>query len=121
MKVKLVLILAILLLSLAYSSANASDNPVLTGGYEKISVDAQDVKDCVKFLETYFPTEKEYEHLKIKEVKEAYSQVVAGRNIKLICTVDNKVQDKTVQETWEFIIYINLEQVHKVESCKKIN
>ena len=119
MKFRFIVILVILLLSISFSSANSKDNPVVAGGYEKIAIDDQAVKDCVKYLEQYLPTETQYKNLKIKEVKEAYSQVVAGRNIKLMCTVENNVNNKIKEETWEFIVYINLNNEYKATSCKK--
>ncbi len=95
----------VLILSAGCSAGDTITQPEhITGGYTEISATEQIVSDTVAYLHDYFITDETYKGLVITEIEKAYSQVVAGRNIKLICRGE---KGKKTQK-WEFIVFIDL-------------
>ncbi len=98
---------AVLLAALAFAvPAPAADTqdpatqpPILLGAYTPVPVDAPDVQDAKAFVQDRLPS------LDLVDVKVAYTQVVAGLNIKLI----SNALDAGRQETWKFVVYRDLE------------
>ena len=75
-----------------------SKNDPMPGGYSQVSTSDKIVTDAVSFLNENFPA------IKIDSVKKAYQQVVAGMNVKLVCSV--KCCEK--KETWDIVVYRDL-------------
>jgi len=57
------------------------------------------VQDARAFIQRHLAT------MTLNEVTEAYTQVVAGLNVKLVCAV----QDEDGNHTWQFIAYRSLD------------
>ncbi|MEQ8170635.1 MAG: hypothetical protein ABRQ38_17240 [Candidatus Eremiobacterota bacterium] len=92
------------------------DNISIPGGYVEISIDEKDVTDTVKFLNEYFSITEEYKNMNIEKINHAYSQVVAGRNITIDCTVKNGEET----EEWGFTVFIDLQNKFNFTEGKKI-
>lgn len=94
-----------LLLGLAAPIQAAMPNNVpsqagpMVGAYQAIPVDAPEVQDARDFAQSRVPS------FAVTRVNVAYTQVVAGLNIKLIATG----LEEGRQETWKFVVYKNLD------------
>ena len=98
---------AVLLAALAFvvpapaadSQEPSTQPPILLGAYTPVPVNAPDVLDAKAFVQDRLPS------LALADVQVAYTQVVAGLNIKLI----SNAMDAGRQETWKFVVYRDLE------------
>ncbi len=70
----------------------------MPGGWARIAPDAPEIVSCLSFLKADFPA------ITVDKVREAYQQVVAGMNFKLVCDVSHLGHD----EVWEMVIYRDL-------------
>jgi hypothetical protein len=87
-----------------------SDNKQVAGGYTKVPVNEKEVTGALSYLKKNFPA------FGIDSVEEAYTQVVAGVNIKLIC----KVTHPGNRETWEIIVYRDLKNEYHFTGAKSV-
>ena len=83
----------------AADTQGSSSVPPVLGAYSPVAVDAPEVKEARTFVQDRLPS------LSLGEVKVAYTQVVAGLNIKFI----SDALDGGRQETWKFVVYRDLE------------
>jgi hypothetical protein len=77
----------------------AGQPPILVGAYAPAAVDAPDVQDAKDVAQTRMPA------LSQVQVGTAYTQVVKGLNVKLICTA----QAEGRQQSWKFVVYRDLD------------
>ena len=74
--------------------------PGRVGSYQPVPCDSPTVLAAEAYLQTQLAA------MQLEEVTEAYTQVVAGLNVKLICTVETA--DGPAQ--WEFVAFRSLDQ-----------
>lgn len=86
----------------------------MVGAYTKIPVTDPAVKQCQTLIQKYF--DKLKMNVKLVKVTDAYSQVVAGVNYKIIGAVNNNAKT----ENWQFIIYKDLKQNMRVTSAQNL-
>jgi hypothetical protein len=79
----------------------------LVGGWKSI-----EITDTVKELASYVLAEKNIES-PIKELSNAASQVVSGKNYRFQMLLENG-------ETWETQVYVNINKERSITSLKKI-
>jgi hypothetical protein len=79
----------------------------LVGGWKSI-----EISDTVKELASYVLAEKNIES-PIKELSNAASQVVSGKNYRFQMLLENG-------ETWETQVYVNINKERSVTTLKKI-
>jgi len=106
-KSQFISVIAALALVLFLSTAAVSANS-MPGGWNKIATNDKMVSDSVSYLQANFPV------IVIDKVQEAYQQVVAGLNVKIICTVAH-LKNK---EKWEIVIYKDLKGTFHLTSAK---
>lgn len=84
----------------AQTAGAAGDQaPILLGAYAPAAVDAPEVQDARNLAQTRLPA------LSQVQVATAYTQVVKGLNVKLICTA----QAEGRQQSWKFVVYRDLD------------
>jgi hypothetical protein len=111
MKNSMCIIVLILLAVLAFFSQaamGADDGQPTVGGWKKISITDKEVVDSLAYLGENFPV------ITVEKVHSAYVQVVAGLNVKLICTIAGLGEEKK----WEIIVYKDLEKNFHFTSAK---
>ncbi|GEM_PF-2477837 len=86
------------------------ENKPMVGGYAKVTVSEKVVTETLSFLKKSFPA------FGIESVEEAYTQVVAGMNIKLVC----KVSHPQCTETWELVVYRDLNGEYHLTGAKSV-
>jgi uncharacterized protein related to proFAR isomerase len=79
----------------------------LVGGWKSI-----EITDTVKELASYVVTQENIES-PIKELSNAASQVVSGKNYRFQMLLENG-------ETWETQVYVNINKERSITSLKKI-
>ncbi len=77
----------------------AGTAPILLGAYAPAAVDAPEVQDARNVAQTRLPA------LSRVQVATAYTQVVRGTNVKLICTAVAEGR----QQSWKFVVYRDLD------------
>jgi hypothetical protein len=82
----------------------------MPGSYSSRSVESADVQDARAAVQ------KEFTNLRIETVQEAYVQVVAGVNYKLIC----RVSAAEGPATWEFVVWHRLDGHWQLTSANQI-
>jgi hypothetical protein len=82
----------------------------MTGAYQLAEADRTDVQQAREAVQKHFAT------LRIEEVREAWIQVVAGTNYRLVC----RVSESDGPSTWEFIIWHRLDDTWRLESAKRV-
>jgi hypothetical protein len=83
---------------------------VLVGAYQPMNKDAAEVQAARAMIQGQFT------QIQILEVVEAYSQVVAGTNFKLVCrTAGNGLAGK-----WQFVIWHKLDGTWELQSAQRI-
>jgi hypothetical protein len=87
-----------------------SDNRQIVGGYTKVSVDSKDVTDALSYVKKNFPA------FGVESVEEAYTQVVAGLNVKMVC----KVAHPKCSEKWELTVYRDLKSEYHLTGAKSV-
>ena len=107
-------VLAALLCPLVGASARAqvAQNPghPITGAYETTPLDTPVVQQAKAFIQNQLP------NLLLGEVSEAYSQVVAGLNLKLII----EATGEDGPSTWQFVAFRSLDQYWHLTSAHRI-
>ena len=80
------------------------------GAYEPTSSDTPLVLDAKNYIQKHLAS------MSVAEVREAYTQVVAGLNVKLICAVtsDDGPSD------WQFVAFRSLDGCWHLTSAKRI-
>jgi hypothetical protein len=76
-----------------------SQTPILVGAYAPAPADAPLVQDARNLAQTRMPA------LAQVQVDTAYTQVVKGLNVKLICTAMAEGR----QQSWKFVVYRDLD------------
>lgn len=87
-----------------------SDNRQIVGGYTKVAVDSKDVTDALSYVKKNFPA------FGVESVEEAYTQVVAGLNVKMVC----KVAHPKCSEKWELTVYRDLKNEYHLTGAKSV-
>ena len=82
----------------------------MPGSYQLAEVDRADVQQAREAVQKHFST------LRIEEVREAWIQVVAGTNYRLVC----RVSENDGPSTWEFVIWHRLDDTWRLESAKRV-
>ena len=77
----------------------SSQTPILVGGYAPAPTDAPLVQDARNLAQVRMPA------LSQVQVDTAYTQVVKGLNVKLICTAMAEGR----QQSWKFVVYRDLD------------
>jgi hypothetical protein len=80
------------------------------GAYEPAPCDMPLVQDARAYIQKHLPS------MNLEDVKEAYTQVVAGLNVKLICSVT--ADDG--QSNWQFVAFRSLDGHWHLTSAKRI-
>lgn len=106
----LVLMCLCILTSICLAQEVVSDNKQIVGGYTKVPVNGKDVTDALSYLKNNFPA------IGINSVEQAYTQVVAGVNFKLIC----KVTQAESKEMWEMIVYRDLKNEYHFTGARRV-
>jgi hypothetical protein len=95
--------------SLEFADAAPSSRG-LPGGYQPCPVDATVVEEAKTFVQRHFTS------MTLLEVKEAYTQVVAGLNVRFTCVVQG---DDGLSE-WQFVAYLSLDKQWHLHSANRI-
>jgi len=93
----------------AQTDATDRSGPIM-GGYQAAPTDltlVQEAKVCVQH---------HLSSMTLDEVMEAYTQVVAGLNIKLVCAV----RDEDGPACWQFVVFKDLEGKWHLTSANRI-
>jgi hypothetical protein len=83
----------------AGAAETADQASILVGAYTPAAPDAPEVQDARNAAQTRLPG------LSQVQVATAYTQVVKGLNVKLICTA----QAEGRQQSWKFVVYRHLD------------
>jgi hypothetical protein len=89
---------------------SAPASQVMPGGYQLVESDAAEVQTAKATAQNAMS------NLRIEAVLEAYKQVVAGMNYKLIC----QVSAPDGAATWEFVIWHQLDDSWKLTSARQL-
>jgi hypothetical protein len=89
--------------------AAAQDAP-MTGGYRAAALDAPLVLQAQAFIQKHLAL------LRLEELQEAYTQVVAGINVKLVCRVTGEGEPAR----WEFVAWRKLDGTWMLQSARKL-
>jgi hypothetical protein len=92
------------------AGAAAQDAPRLVGGYQAAALDAPLVLQARAFIQKHLAL------LRLEEVQEAYTQVVAGTNVKLVCQVTGEGDPAR----WEFVAWRKLDGTWLLQSARKL-
>jgi hypothetical protein len=99
------------LLAAASMRAQPVQNAGLVGAYQAARVDEPLVLQARKAIQKHFRI------LRLGKVVEAYTQVVAGTNVKIICTVKGEAEPSQ----WEFVVWRKLDQSWQFQSCARVS
>jgi len=80
------------------------------GGYQSVDSEAATVQEAKA------AAQKALAGLSIEAVLEAYQQVVAGMNYKLVC----RVVETGAADTWEFVVWHRLDDTWKLTSARQL-
>jgi hypothetical protein len=98
--------------ALAAQDPPAGSQPApMPGSYQPAAVDSPGV------LAARDAIQKQFAVLQIQTVKEAYVQVVAGLNFKLVCLV---AEDASDPSTWEFVIWQRLDGLWQLQTARRL-
>jgi hypothetical protein len=101
----------LLLLALAQPLAACSNpEPPRVGSYRPVDPASPEVQTAKAEVQKHFT------NLRIQSVSEAYAQVVAGMNFKLVC----KVLEDDADSTWEFVVWRKLDGTWKLTSAQRV-
>ncbi len=104
-----ILALALPLLG-AGASLNAQGPPRRVGGYQAAALDAPLVVQARAFIQKHLAI------LRLEEIQEASTQVVAGTNVKLVC----KVSGEGEPARWEFVAWHKLDGAWLLHSARRL-
>lgn len=91
-------------------AASAAPQPPRVGSYRPVDPASPEVQAAKAEVQKHFT------NLQILSVSEAYAQVVAGMNFKLVCKV---VQDGDAS-TWEFVVWHKLDDTWELTSARRL-
>lgn len=91
-------------------AASAAPEPPRVGSYRPVDPASPEVQAAKAEIQKHFT------NLRIQSVSEAYAQVVAGMNFKLVC----KVLEDEDDSTWEFVVWRKLDGVWKLTSAHRL-
>ena len=91
-------------------AASAAPEPPRVGSYRAVDPASPEVQAAKAEIQKHFT------NLKILSVSEAYAQVVAGMNYKLVC----KVLEDDGDGTWEFVVWRKLDGTWKLTSAQRL-
>ena len=94
----------------APTHSTAPANAIMPGGYQSVDSEAATVQ------EVKATAQKALSGISIEAVLEAYQQVVAGMNYKLVC----QVSEPNGTATWEFIVWHRLDDSWKLTSARQL-
>ena len=108
-------VLAALLCSNFFNSAQAqlpvaAEQRVLVGAYSPAPLDLPLVQETKAYVQKHLAA------MTLGELREAYTQVVAGVNIKVVCNVTADDGNST----WEFVVYQSLDGKRHLYSANRI-
>lgn len=83
---------------------------IIVGGYQPAQTDTPLVLDAKAFVQKHLAS------MNLNEVTEAYTQVVAGLNVKLVC----EVMADDGPSFWEFVAYRSLDSKWHFYSANRI-
>lgn len=92
------------------TTAAAAPEPPRMGSYRPVDPAAPEVQAAQAEIQ------KRFTNLRILSVSEAYAQVVAGMNYKLVC----KVMEDDAESTWEFVVWRKLDNTWKLTSARQL-
>ena len=92
------------------TSIDATVPGPMMGAYQPAPSDMPLVLDAKVFIQHHLPT------LNVNEVTEAYTQVVAGLNVKLVCSVSGE----DGPATWQFVAFRSLDGRWHFHSAKRL-
>jgi hypothetical protein len=84
--------------------------PRLVGGYQAAALDAPLVLEAQAFIQKHFA------FLRLEAIQEAYTQVVAGTNVKLVCRVAGEGEPSQ----WEFVAWRKLNGTWELQSARRV-
>jgi len=99
---------------LAALSLQCGQAQPVAGGYAQVDGKGPVADQARKMVQRYFSDAR----LRIVEVQEAYTQVVAGTNIKLVCRVLAAGEEDSV---WEFVIWHKLDDSWRLTSAVRVS
>ncbi len=82
---------------------------VMPGSYQSVDPDSAEVREARAAIQ------RQMECLPIASVQEAFVQVVAGLNYKLVCRVE------TDGNVWEFVVWHRLNDAWELTSAKRLS
>lgn len=94
----------------AHTRPTAPASQAMPGGYQSVDREAAPVQEAKATVQ------KELSALSIEAVLEAYQQVVAGMNYKLVC----RVAEPGGADTWEFVVWHRLDGTWKLTSARQL-
>jgi hypothetical protein len=83
----------------------------LVGAYTVARIDAPLVLQAREAIQKHFSI------LRLGEVLEASTQVVAGTQVKLVCQVTGEAEPSR----WQFVIWQKLDQTWQLQSCARVS
>ena len=107
---KRTVLLTFLGLALTAQNPPSSAKHPMPGAPVASTTDTPVVREAKAFVQKHLAI------LRIKEVKEASTQVVAGLNVKLVC----RVAEEEGSGTWEFHAYRKLDGHWRLQSAQRI-
>ena len=93
----------------ATPAAQTDPGPVV-GGYRSLDLESPSALEARAAIQKYFVS------LRLGAIQEAYLQVVAGTNIKLVCLVDGEERPAA----WEFVVWHRLDDRWELTSARKL-
>ena len=91
-------------------AAQTDPGPV-AGGYRSVDQASPQVLEARAAIQKYFVT------LRLGQVQEAFLQVVAGTNTKLVCVVDDGFD---TPQPWEFVVWHRLDDRWQLTSARRL-
>jgi len=105
-----VVVCPLLAASLPVCAHPAPQNVGMPGGYQATDVDSALVREAKAAVQKNLAT------LRIEAVRDAYVQVVAGLNFKLIC----EVKGEDGPTVWEFVIWHRLDDTWQLTGARQL-
>lgn len=105
-----ILALHMALLAATGSQVTAQERPRHVGGYHAAALDAPLVLQARTFIQ------KQLALLRLEEVQEAYTQVVAGTNVKLVC----RASGEDGPAFWEFVAWRKLDGAWELRLARRL-
>jgi hypothetical protein len=101
---------AVLALTAPVLAAGGTMTPVLVGGYQPAAVDSPMALEARAFIQKHLAI------LRLDRIQEAYTQVVAGTKVKLVC----QVSGEGAPSRWEFVAWRKLDGTWELQSARRV-